>query len=263
MGYIEATKRDMRIEKELIAAYSERIDELPEGHLASKTICGHTYYYLVRPGSKKQEYIGRGDKAIVEDLRERRYAEKALRILTKNVQVQERLLRAYCSYSPQVIDELLPKTYRSENILSALKRQSSIDDHKNRETSFRRDERIHRTTFGLMVRSKSEAMIAELLHSRGVKFCYEEPLQLVDEYGRAVVRYPDFTVRSDDGSAVYWEHLGLLMDEGYREAAWRKLELYYCNGIFPGSNLVITCDSGTGALDVAGISRIVDSLAPV
>ena len=48
MGYIEATKRDMRIEKELIAAYSERIDELPEGHLASKTICGHTYYYLVK-----------------------------------------------------------------------------------------------------------------------------------------------------------------------------------------------------------------------
>ena len=119
---------------------------------------------------------------------------------------------------------------------------------------------IHRTTFGLMVRSKSEALIAEILRGYELDFRYEEALHLFDKNGNETIRYPDFTIYLKNGTVVYWEHMGMLGDEIYRNAAFGKLELYYYNGILPGANLMITCDDNEGAMDVGAVSRIAASL---
>ena len=70
---------------------------------------------------------------------------------------------------------------------------------------------IHRTERGDLVRSKSELVIADKLHARGIDYGYEQPLMLSN--GRT--RYPDFTIADHArGVTFYWEHLGMLDNPG-------------------------------------------------
>ncbi|MFR8072503.1 MAG: hypothetical protein ACLU7V_07485 [Anaerovoracaceae bacterium] len=253
MDYEGATRRDIKAEKNLMDIYRRQLEELPAGRLTSKRISGKTYYYKVRPGGKRQEYISVDNAQLVAALKDRRYAEEAMKILQENVKAQEAMLKKYRRYSPKDIFAKLGKAYQPE----ADKKVPTAGIAAN---GYRREGMIHRTTFGLMVRSKSEALIAEILRGYELDFRYEEALHLFDKNGNETIRYPDFTIYLKNGTVVYWEHMGMLGDEIYRNAAFGKLELYYYNGILPGANLMITCDDNEGAMDVGAVSRIAASL---
>ena len=60
----------------------------------------------------------------------------------------------------------------------------------NAQQRFLEEGLIHRTERGDLVRSKSELVIADKLHARGIDYAYEQPLVLPN--GRT--RYPDFTI---------------------------------------------------------------------
>jgi len=131
-------------------------------------------------------------------------------------------------------------------------------------TRFLEDWLIHRTERGDLVRSKSELVIADKLHARGIDYAYEQPLQLGD--GR--IRYPDFTI-ADDASGVtyYWEHLGLLHDPGYRARWERKRAEYFEAGIRPHGDgggpegtLIETRDDPYGGLDAGHIAELIDDV---
>jgi hypothetical protein len=98
------------------------------------------------------------------------------------------------------------------------------------------DGRIHRTLADVMVRSKSEVIIANMLFERDVPFSYEKPLYAPD----GTFYLPDFTV-TWRGTNYYWEHLGLLHREDYR-AHWERKKAWY-EKHFAG-RLVITEESG-------------------
>lgn len=89
------------------------------------------------------------------------------------------------------------------------------------------DRLIHRTTSGVLVRSKNEVIIANLLTQLGVDWTYEEPFSGAD--GRIV--HPDFTIRTDAGMTFLWEHLGMLNDPKYRRNWEAKRAWYEENGI--------------------------------
>ena len=73
------------------------------------------------------------------------------------------------------------------------------------------------------MRSKSELVIADKLHARGIDYAYEQPLVLSN--GRT--RYPDFTIADHArGITFYWEHLGMLDDPGYK-ARWERERAEY------------------------------------
>lgn len=89
---------------------------------------------------------------------------------------------------------------------------------------------IHRTTRGELVRSKSEVIIANLLHALNINYAYEQPFVGID----GSVRYPDFTIEdAETGQRVYLEHLGLLSEPAYRRRWQAKLEWYRSQGILP------------------------------
>ena len=123
---------------------------------------------------------------------------------------------------------------------------------------------IHRTERGDLVRSKSELVIADKLHARGVDYAYEQPLVLPN--GRT--RYPDFTIADHArGVTFYWEHLGMLDDPGYRARWERKRAEYLECGIGPhedgGSSegtLIETRDEPGGRLDAAAIASVIDGV---
>lgn len=81
------------------------------------------------------------------------------------------------------------------------------------------------------VRSKSEAIITNLLVDRDIPFKYEEPLYAPD----GTMYLPDFTVKFR-GEEYYWEHVGRTNDPKYM-AHWAKKESWY-NKHFPGKLLI-------------------------
>lgn len=105
--------------------------------------------------------------------------------------------------------------------------------------------KIHQTLADLMVRSKSEVIIANMLHDRDIPFRYEVPL-----YARDGTFYlPDFTV-TWRGEQWYWEHLGMLDDEGYANH-WKTKKAWY-DKFFPG-RLVTTEESGNLSKDAEAL----------
>ena len=81
--------------------------------------------------------------------------------------------------------------------------------------------KIHEALSGDMLRSKSEVIIANMLHERGVPFRYEQPLFA----GDGTLRLPDFTVTLA-GKTYYWEHLGRLDLTDYTEE-WKLKRAWY------------------------------------
>ena len=122
---------------------------------------------------------------------------------------------------------------------------------------------IHRTARGEAVRSKSEVIIADLLHAKGIDYRYEEPLER-----NGVTKYPDFTIEDDNaGETYYWEHLGMLGNPTYQQRWNEKLTWLKGQGIFPkeeggGPNgtLVITRDSADGGIDAKAVSELIQDL---
>ncbi|RME53638.1 MAG: exonuclease, partial [Deltaproteobacteria bacterium] len=83
------------------------------------------------------------------------------------------------------------------------------------------DGRIHQTLADVVVRSKSEVIIANMLFERGIPFSYEQPLFASD----GTFYLPDFTI-TWRGTDYYWEHLGMLHRDEYR-AHWEKKRAWY------------------------------------
>jgi hypothetical protein len=100
---------------------------------------------------------------------------------------------------------------------------------------------IHAGANGVLVRSKNEVIITEILEdvARGY-WEYERPLEINHKKLR-----PDFTITAN-GRTVYWEHLGMMQKVAYRESWGRKLQWYRDGGILPfgeggGPNGTLIC----------------------
>ena len=108
--------------------------------------------------------------------------------------------------------------------------------------------RIHEALSGVMVRSKSELVIANLLHEHDVPFAYEVLLRAPD----GTMYLPDFTINWQ-GKTWFWEHWGMMSSDSYQEHRERKIAWYDKN--FPG-RLIETFEGPRLSRDAAdNISR--------
>ncbi len=123
---------------------------------------------------------------------------------------------------------------------------------------------IHRTSRREAVRSKSEVIIANLLHARGIDYHYEQPLEL-----GGVTKYPDFTIEDDAaGITYYWEHCGMLHDPAYRRR-WEEKQAWYrehdilpqSEGGGPRGTLIVSQDQPDGGIDSSLIASLIESLS--
>ena len=87
--------------------------------------------------------------------------------------------------------------------------------------------RIHESLSGDMVRSKSELVIANLLHERDIPFAYEVLLRAPD----GTMYLPDFKI-TWQGETWFWEHWGMMSSDAYQEHRERKIAWY--DKHFPG-----------------------------
>lgn len=107
----------------------------------------------------------------------------------------------------------------------------------------------------LLVRSKSEVIIANELINAGIEFEYEK---LLEENGSH--RIPDFTFVDAAGETIIWEHLGMLSNPAYKESWERKLKFYHSIGFKEGENLFTTEDHENGAIDTTEVMAVIEKI---
>lgn len=112
------------------------------------------------------------------------------------------------------------------------------------------------TKMGIIVRSKSEVIIATSLYDNNIKFEYEKPIKISD-----VIYYPDFTVEKKNGDIILWEHLGLIDNPDYRNKAYRKILKYNENGYYQGKNLILTYETAESPLDPIDVEHEIEKCA--
>lgn len=95
---------------------------------------------------------------------------------------------------------------------------------------YRPDLLIHRTREGILVRSKSEVVVADVLTSVLGEGCYRYEQKLENPADPRDFRLPDFTI-TYAGDTFYWEHLGMLGNPAYRQEWERKRAWYEGLGI--------------------------------
>jgi hypothetical protein len=95
---------------------------------------------------------------------------------------------------------------------------------------------IHPAPKGEMVRSKSEADIAQSLFSHNIPYRYEE---IHDIDGHSIAT--DFTVLHPKTKEIkLWEHLGLSDKTNYQQTVEFKMIHYLRAGYLPGHDLILT-----------------------
>ena len=142
--------------------------------------------------------------------------------------------RQHCTLFVQGDVSTLLSARRPENTQTGLINSSLFDgffrpvpDELINRKGWYEEGRIHRALSDDMVRSKSELVIANLLHERGVPFAYEILLRAPD----GTMYLPDFTI-TWQGERWFWEHWGMMSSNAYQEHRERKIAWY--DKHFPG-----------------------------
>lgn len=93
---------------------------------------------------------------------------------------------------------------------------------------------------GVVVASKIEFIIYTALQKSGLKFKYEEPLQLENLTYKI---HPDFTIYLREGKKIFWEHLGMLDTRKYYNDWQDRRKSYKEHGL---EDYLITTDDLNG-----------------
>lgn len=244
--------------------------DLPHGRLRINHNKGVVEYYrITEKNDTCGKYLKKSDKAIIRNLAQREYIDKQLKSANVELEEIERIIKALQKIVSKGTSgkEIL---YKSDSVYSLMsdERKGLIEPmlmsnyeyalkwekEEYKKNEFKTEEKVYSTKKGDMVRSKSEAMLADMYYDLGIPYRYEAELRL--KSGRTT--YPDFTILNvTNRQEIYHEHMGLIDDEDYRFHNLRKIEEYRKNGIFTGKNLFITYESGGCPLNIREIAKCV------
>lgn len=224
-----------------------QLQKLPPG----KLICsrnGTTVKWYQGDGHSKT-YIPKANRALAEQLALKKYLQQQEQILlqkqaaiTAYLNITRRtasllMIRIFSLIPPVKICFVLifppPKIFQPSRIFQISRIFRLIPLSNGLPASYERnplhpEQLLHKTVSGERVRSKSEAIIAMLLHLNAIPYRYECALSL-----GGVTLFPDFTIRHPvTGVLYYWEHFGLMDDPAYAKNAGSKLSLYAETGPF-------------------------------
>lgn len=240
----------------MLAELKTEMEASPKGSLTWKTVNGkgytyHCVYELSPEGvlRQRQQRVAINDAEIVRKISRRKFLEGLEGTLETNVSAVKKLMENYVPINKVEINNSLPVIYRRrENLYGD--RLLDQETHAYRESG-----RKHKTTSGVRVRSKSEALIIEILERHLIPFEYEREIVLDD-----VMYLPDFIVTNiATGEEYLWEHFGMLSDEKYAERMEKKLAAYRKNGYVVNKNLILTYDDSDGNIDLGVIERIINA----
>lgn len=254
-------QQKLKIQESYLKKVCDEIQGLPIGSLYCACRGEQKYYYYSKSvnGTRQKKYVSmkNGKQAqLISDLKRKRFLIGCKKVLDGNVVALRACLLKYKEFDPSEISSRLAATYK--NISDAAISQQAENDLDWQHAPYLRAEMYeenlkHEAIGGLMVRSKSEALIAFALELAHVPFHYEEILE-IDNKKIA----PDFTILHPvTGERIYWEHFGMMDDPTYASESFKKLILYGQNGITPGKNLIYTMETNAEPLSIREIQGMI------
>lgn len=240
--------------KKQITQLNKAINNLPEGNLSIGHSRGSFKWFYTKNG--KQTYIKKKDLTLAKKLAIKKY-------LTLKVEILEaRLKEEECkSKHSTLAEDKLEKLLNDSGYLELLSDYLSAYSHEHQHWMYADYPRntnhpenlIHQTVGGLLVRSKSESMIAISLSEHNIPFRYENILEI-----DSIPFAPDFTILNPkDDSLIYWEHFGLIDNEKYLNDMIYKIKAYAKENIILGDNLIITYETKTSPLNFTTINNTI------
>jgi len=267
MDILTIMQRELDCLNKMTRQFQQILKNMPAGNLHLKRRpTGQMQFYYKIPGDPKQHYISTRNTDLIETLKYKRFLEEGLKLSSSDAECIRHFMKHYKSFDYSLIESRLPDNFRQiptpHEAHSLLQQYSSSPSQHftQSQNPYHPEHLIHHTTFGLIVRSKSEAMIADVLFDARFNLHYEKELILRDNYGQFTTVYPDFTIPLSGGRTLYWEHAGRLGEPEYRERHNRKMQLYFMNGIYEPKNLIVTCDGPNQEFDLRDIRRIVENI---
>ena len=241
-------QRKQELEKE-IASIRKELGRMPKGSLIINHSSNRTQWYHKKyknDGTFDRIYIKRNDRELAEKLARKSY----LHFVLSDKQNELQCLEHY-------IMNRNPKDYGKYLSVDSPYRELLLDSSWDRAEYIRSNEHpenlIIPTIKGDLVRSKSEALIANALYEHNIPYRYEE--QLMTEFFPI---YPDFTVRKlRVNRLIRWEHFGKIDDPDYREKVGRKLVTYMENGYVPGQDLIMTFEDKAHPLTIDTVQAMI------
>lgn len=215
------------------------------------------FYHRTDPTDKSGAYIKKSNLSLLRKLSQKKYDQKIIKLLAKEIRHIRIFLRNYkpCELSgpfSELNEE--EKRYVTPVCMEDADYVKAWQVSGYEQPAFREGTAEFYTKRGERVRSKSEILIADALHEMGVPYMYECPLKL----GGGIVVHPDFMVLNlRTRKTLYWEHLGMLDDRDYLQNALRKVAEYEKSGIYPGTELIITAETGYMPLGNAELKNVI------
>lgn len=243
----------LKLQNEQKWAFAE-LPTLPAGRLHQEKHVGRTYYYhIVGKGQERtRKGITKNHKLIYQLARK----EYLLSIMKKHDNYVEQMNRIFPKMDFDAWQDAVEEVSKKYPALApeVFILGDKYEPHPTCKSNMFIGGTIHRTQRGVMVRSKSELFIADMLEYLGIPYQYEVELPY-DDYHLC----PDFMViRPRDGKIIFWEHFGMTYDEEYLRKMDLKLNRYRNMGIRPWDNLMISYDRADGSLDAGVIRALVE-----
>lgn len=249
--YLDELKRRCDLLQRTIEKINKELPNFPEGNLRiQKKRSAPQYFHVTEKENPRGEYISVRNHELARELAEKTYYEKMLRESEKEYREITSFLKGISKISPEGIYVSM-NDYRKELVVPLLitdaeyaKKWEEMPYQKN---PYKQEECVHTTDKGDLVRSKSEARIADMYFALGIPYRYEAPLLLKN----GKVKYPDFTLlKLPDRVEYYHEHMGCFEDELYRANNLKKLNEYAESRIFTGKNLILTIETDYAPLNI-------------
>ncbi len=259
---MEEIKRLLQCRKEFLEKIREKkeisLADAPKGTMRLNTSNGKTqFFYREEPDMRAGIYIPQKDFVLAQTLAQKGYDQKVLQSIEQEIKAIEK----YLSGLPKVEAEKIYETLHIERqkLITPIRETDEQYIKRWAETSFQGKEIEDTipplfTEKGERVRSKSEMIIADILHRENIPYRYECPIWLK---GLGKV-HPDFTALNiKKRKEIYWEHLGMMDSPEYVEMALNRIETYEKNEIVLGDNLIITWETKKSPLNQNSIRRTI------
>lgn len=261
LDYLTSRKAEL---KKAIKQASSILKKSPKGSLHCSPHRGIPHFYCFMPEDSthlnpSRKYISNQNSALISALANKQYAEKVLRTANKELSQIERYLSSFSTHNASTIYQELPaakQTYVTPLLLTNEEIGAAWAEEDYEKCTYMEENKIYESKRGIMVRSKSEALIDDMYFDLGIPNRYECAL-----HTKRGVRYPDFTgFKVSTGEIIYHEHFGLMDDPEYCRNCLQKIAEYMENGIYPGRNLIITFESEACPLRTKEIRKMLEAV---
>ena len=242
----------------IIALKETGLKKLPEGNLRiSRNGNRMRYYVRTESGRENERYIPAKEAALAYQLAQKDYDKRLIQQAIEERRMVDKLYKFCADHSPEILYNKLSDSRKSLVTPIRLSDEQFVADWMGQEykkKGFPLDYPEYYSVSGERVRSKSEVIIADRLSHSHVPYKYECPIELAG----GIILYPDFTALNVRRREIlFWEHLGMMGDEKYRENAFRKIDLYISCGIMPGKQLILTFETEHYPLNFNTVDRII------